>query len=439
VPVSHKRKKTRKSSRKPKQQTYSPPGGPGIPQQERAAGFAGFAEYRRQLDQHRASLAAAAAEPMIVELIGLAAARTDAELEDELCTRIGRALTDLDNAPIDDHVGPTTFAEAMIDAAVDAATTAMGGETGDLAQAWRLLTAVAGIVNHPLGERVAEAIADLRTRPGGDVLPESPAGPAPFGPVLWTRDAYGSRFGVTAAFRTAGGRERWYLWDVDACGHEAFTVHSRYHATQEEALADWRAGVGTPAADGAVFAPVDDPGLLEFLLPRELGTLAPGGENVEQFAEYHRSRRLAEAVLDALEEAEPHPTSTPADLDPATAANLFRAWLTEHRPERPEPDDFDDLVTELADSWRVGELNHMYHACSPHRVALVVEHIRDFYQDDFAADLIALLPDWTAWLADRNATPAHLTDRCRPYVHGEPHRAISGDDRRPRYLARITE
>jgi hypothetical protein len=437
--VSRKRKKTRKSSRKPKQQTYSPSDGPTAAQQDLAAGFAGFAEYRRHLDQHRAALAAAAAEPMIAELVGLAAARTDAELEDELCTRIGRALTDLDDAPIDDHVGPTTFAEAIVDAAAKAVATAMDGEPGDSTQEWRLLTAVAGIVNYPHSERVAKATADLRSRPGGDVLPGTPAGPATIGPVLWTRDAYGSRFGVAAPFSTTDGLDRWYLWDVDACGHEAFTVHSRYHPTPEEALADWQAGVGTPAADGTVFAPVDDPRLLEFVLPRELGMLAPGGENVEQFAEYHRSRRLAEAVLGAMEETQPRPPSTPAELDPTTAADLFRTWLTEHRPDRAEPDDFDDLVTELADSWQIGELNYLYHTCSPHRVALVVEHVRDFYQDDFAAGLIALLPDWTAWLADHNATPAYLADRCRPYARGEPHQAIRGDDRRPAYLARIAE
>lgn len=68
-----------------------------------------------------------------------------------------------------------------------------------------------------------------------------------------------------------------------------------------------------------------------------------------------------------------------------------------------------------------------------------VEHICGYYQDDFAADLIALLPDWTAWLADRNATPAHLADRCHPYAHGEPHKAVNADDGRSDYLARIAE
>jgi hypothetical protein len=113
--------------------------------------------------------------------------------------------------------------------------------------------------------------------------------------------------------------------------------------------------------------------------------------------------------------------------------------LREHRPDPTRPADLDELVTELADSWHISGPAGLYHTCSPHRIALTVEHIRDYYQDDFAADLLALLPDWTGWLADRNATPAHLADRCRAYAHGKPHKAINADDGRPDYLARITE
>jgi hypothetical protein len=376
---------------------------------------------------------------MIAELVGLAATRSDSDLEDELCVRIGRTLTELDDAPIDDHVGPNTFADAVIDAAVKAVGTALAWEVDGWTHAWRVLTAVTGILNFPLSERAVESIDDLRAQPGGDLLPETLTGPTITGPVLWTRDAYGSRFGVAAPFRTADGPDRWYLWDIDACGHDAFTVHSRYHATPAEALADWQAGVGAPAADGTVFAPVDDPGLVDDLMPREQGMMRPGGENVEQFAEYHRSKRLAEAVLGAIESAHPHRTSAPADLDRTTAATLFAAWLRERRPDQARPADLEELVTELADSWHVGDSGHLYHTCSPHRVALAVEHIRGYYQDDFTADLIALLPDWTAWLADRNATPAHLADRCRPYAHGESDKAVSADDGRPDYLARTTE
>ena len=438
VPVSRKRKKTRKSSRKSRLETHTWRGGPIDQQRELAAAMAGFGEYRRQMDERRASLAAAAAMPVIAELVGLAATRSDSDLEDELCVRIGRTLTELDDAPIDKHVGPNTFADAVTAAAAKAVVTALDGEVDGWTHAWRVLTAVTGILNYPLSGRAVKSIDDLRAQPGGDRLPQMPTGPTITGPVLWTRDAYGSRFGVAAPFRTADGPDRWYLWDIDGCA-DAFTVHSRYHATPAEALADWQSGVGAPAADETVFTPVDDPRLLDDLMPREQGMLRPGGENVEQLAEYHRSKRLAEAVLDAIEPAHPHRTSARADLGRTTAAPLFAAWLREHRPDRSGPADLEELVTELADSWHIGESGHFYHTCSPHRVALAVEHIRGYYQDDFAADLIALLPDWTAWLADRNATPARLADRCRPYAHGESHKAGSADDGRSDYLARTAE
>jgi hypothetical protein len=439
VPVSRKRKKARKSSRKPRTEAYASSGGPDDRQQELAAAMAGFGEYRRQLDERRASLATAAAEPMIGELVGLAATRSDSDLEDELCVRIGRTLAALDDAPIDDHVGPNTFAEAVVDAAVKAVDTALAGPADSWTHAWRVLAVVAGVLNYPLSERALESIDELRVRPGGSLLPPTPAGPAITGPVLWTRDAYGSRYAVAAPFRTGDGPQRWYLWDIDACGHDAFTVHSRYHTTPDEALADWHAGVGAPAADGTVFTSVDDPGVLADLMPREQGMMRPGGENVEQFAEYHRSKRLAEAVLDAVEPVRSDRSSAPARLDRTTAATLFAAWLAEHHPERPRPDNVDELATELADSWQINGPADLYHTCSPHRVALAVAHIRDYYQDDFAAELVALLPDWTAWLADRNATPAHLADRSRPHAHGEPHKSVGTDDGSVDYLARTTE
>jgi hypothetical protein len=416
-------------------------GGPGDRQQGWSTAVAGWAEYRRQADERRLSLARTAAEPMIADLAAIAMSLSDAELEDELCSRIGTSLAPLKGVdiPVDDYVSPNTFIQAVVEAAVNAVAAALAAETNDWTQAWRLLTAAASIVNYPYDGEALSSIDELRTRPGGQLLPKTPTGPAVTGPVLWTRDAYGSRFGIVAPLRTADGAQRWYLWDVDACGHHAFTVHSRYHATPEAALADWQAGVGTPAAAGTVLMPVDDTGLLEDLLPGELGVMRPGGENVEQLAEYHRSKRLAEAVLETIEQDRPHQTPVPARLDQTTAPTHFAVWLREHRPDRSRQADIDELVNQLADSWYIDGPAALFHTCSPHRVALVAEHMRSFYEEDFAADLITLLPDWAAWLADLNTTPAHLADRCHPYARGEIHAAVHTDDRGPIYVARIPE
>jgi hypothetical protein len=376
---------------------------------------------------------------MIMELVDLAAIRPESNIQDELCARIGRTLTELDDAPIDDHVDPNTFAEAVIDAAVKAVDTTLAGEAGAWTHPWQVLTAVTEILNHPLSDMAIESIEDLRARPGGHLLPETPPGPTMTGPALWTRDGYGSRFGVVAPFRIANGPDRWYLWDIDACGHGVFTVHSRYHTSAEEALVDWQVGVGASAAGGTVFAPIDDPQLLYDLMPREQGMMRPGGESAEQFAEYYRARRLAEFVIEANKSADPNRTSAPTHLDPKTAARLFTDWLREHGPDQSQPPGLDEFVTELADSWQFGCPTGLYHTCSPHRVALVVHHINDYYQDDFAANLVPLLPEWTAWLAARNGTPAHLADRCRAYAHGESHKGIMGNDGRLDCLARVTE
>ena len=438
VPVSRKRKKNRKKNRATGLRAYTLPGGPAGRPTDLAATLSGIAEQRRQLDERRASLATAAAGPMIAELVELAVSRSDLDLESELCSRIGRTLAQQEDAPIEDHVGPNTLAEAGIDAAAAAVRATIAPGANGWEPAWRVLTAVAGIVNHPLRDQATDAIDDLRSGPGGHRLPETPAGPVVTGPVRWTRDGYGSRFGVAAPLRTADGRDYWYLWDIDACGHDAFTVHSRCHTGPDEALTDWQAGVGLPAAEGTVFEPVDDVWLLAELMPYEQGMMRPGGENAEQFAEYHRSRRLAEAVLDATGPTAQPRTPTSSGLDHTTAGPVFTAWLQQHRPDGRRPADLDEVVTELADSWQIGDRAALYHTCSPHRVALTAEHIRDFYEDDFAADLIALLPDWTAWLAERNATPAHLAERCAPFARGEQHSGIR-DDKGPNYLIRITE
>jgi hypothetical protein len=354
-----------------------------------------------------------------------------------LCTRIGAVLHAQAQAPVDGLVGPNLLAEAVVTAAAAAVRAALADPAGQpeaWRAPWRVLTAVAGVLPFPYDEAAAEAIGQLRDDPGERLLPAMPPGPAVTRRVLWTRDAYGSRFGVTAAITTDGEAPRWYLWDIDACGHQAFTVHSGFYPTPDQALAAWQAGVGQVAAAGTVFAPVDDEWLLAELMPAEEGFLRAGGEGADQFAEYHRSKRLGQAVTQTLKRPA---TPRRAGLDAAAAAAEFTAWLRTHRAEPPQ--DLDELATELADSWCINHIDAVYATCSPHRVALSMLHIRNYYLDEFADRLIALLPDWTRWLADRNTTPPHLADRCLTYAHGEPHTDVGDDDSRPRYLARVTE
>ena len=320
--------------------------------------------------------------------------------------------------------------------AVRAALREPNSEPDPWRPAWRVLNVVAGIVPFPLSRMAADAVIDLRTAPGGRVLPRALDDPTVAGRVLWTRDAYGSRFGVTAAFVTSNGAQRWYLWDIDACGYLALTVHSAYYPTPEQALAAWQSGVGDVAAAGTAFTAVDDASLLAQLMPAEEGLLRAGSENCEQFAEYHRSKRLAEAAIEAVGDTSCQPQSY---LDASSAATQFGAWIRAHRADEPQPAELDELITELADSWQVSNVAALYSTCSPHRVALTVLHVRDYYKDDFAEQLIALLPDWTCWLTTRNRLAPQLAQRCRPYALGEPHADLGTDHSRPHYLARVIE
>jgi hypothetical protein len=127
-------------------------------------------------------------------------------------------------------------------------------------------------------------------------------------------------------------------------------------------------------------------------------------------------------------------------VDAATAATEFAAWLRTRNADQQEPTEhLDELAAELADSWCINGVGAVYATCSPHRVALCVLHLRNYYQAEFADALVALLPDWTRWLAARNATPPDLADRCLPYAHGEPHPQVGRDDNEVNYFARVIE
>jgi hypothetical protein len=119
-----------------------------------------------------------------------------------------------------------------VEAAVDAVAAAIRQAEAWRAP-WQVLTAVADVLPYPDRQTAADAIARLRNESGRRVLPAAPPGPVVAGPVLWTRDRYGSRFAVTAPIAAKDRPQRWYLWDIDACGHEAFTVHSGFYATAE--------------------------------------------------------------------------------------------------------------------------------------------------------------------------------------------------------------
>jgi hypothetical protein len=428
MPVSRKRK-SRKSRTVRKQPAAGRLAVPTLP--EVSSALAGVLVERERLDARRTEVAAELVTPIIAELAVLAAQRTDEELEEILCRRLGAAMWGTEKLPLGEEPSPETVGAAALTMAAGAVRSALDS-AADVSMSWRVLSVVVGLLPYPLSEEADELVRALVDGPGRPLRLRAPDPKKLTGPALWTRDAYGSRFAIVAPFPTSGGGTRWYLWDVDACGHQAFTVHSAFYPGPDEALTAWREGVGETATGEVAFTPVDNPRLAAEVLYREDGILRIGGENEPQLAEYLRSRSLAEAVIETLGP----PRSGRPELDAERAARKFIAWMRKHHTA---PADLDELATELASSWSLDAPADLYGTCSPHRVALTVVHVRDYYQDDSAEELVALLPAWISWLAERNGTPSELVERCLPYASGEPYPGLPDAEGHPDDLARVTE
>lgn len=146
-----------------------------------------------------------AATDLVADLVAVVANQPDMIVEDALCPQLGTLLGEAEQAQVDDRPGPRHLADAIVAAAAAAAAVeATTGEADAWRAPWRVLTAVADILPYPDSEAAVDAIARLQDTAGGRTLPAAPLGPVVTGPVLWTRDRYGSRFAVAAPITTVG-------------------------------------------------------------------------------------------------------------------------------------------------------------------------------------------------------------------------------------------
>ena len=434
MPVSRKRKKKSqsggRSSRQPMVSSRGKSAGAGV--------FGELFEHRQKLAEHRTALAGDAAGALIDALIASAPGRSDDELEDDLCVRFGAAMVSFEGGSVEDIVNPEDLVGALL-SALDERFHKPAEAGAEVAVLQRLLAVVAGVLPFPLSESAGDLVsAHLDARTAKRVA----RGRAVTGPVLWARDVYGTRWAVVAPFTSDAGPDRWYLWDVDTCGYEVLTVHSGFHASAESAVAAWRESVGQAAAGGAVLTAVEDSETLDALLPGEVEGIRIGGEDEEQYAEFLRSRRLGRTARKAVRRTRGRAFARLTAAD-AKAQFAQRLRQTDHRGGilgEEEDAGPDDLAMELAESWSPHDHPTLYPFCSPHKVAVAVLHLRDYYQEDFAAELVALLPEWIRFLAEHTAMPAELTERCLAYASGELQFPGVLDDRgRPNPMARIAE
>jgi hypothetical protein len=432
MPVSRKRKKKSQSGRRPSGR----PVAPTLSRDAEATALRELFEYRGRLAEHRAALAADKAGPMVDALIAAAPGRSDDDLEDDFCVSYGTAMIQFDGGAVEDMVNPEDLVRALL-AVIDERLHEAAEADADVAVTQRLLTVVAGVLPSPLIESARDMVTGhLDARAANRVT----RGRSVAGPVLWARDVYGGRWAVVAPFTGLDGPDRWYLWDVDACGYEVVTVHSGFHPSAEAAVAAWQAVVGHAAA-GASLTVVDDAETLHALLRGEVEGSRLGGENPEQYAEFLRGRRLGRIAREASRRARGR-TSVRLTADDARDRFAQRLRQLGYHDETvgEGPAAADELAAEMAESWSPADQPTLYPLCSPHKVAAAVLHLRDYYKDDFAAVIVAVLPEWVRFLAEHTGMTAELTERCLAYASGELQFPGILDDRgRPNPMARVTE
>nr|MDT0659151.1 hypothetical protein [Micromonospora sp. DSM 115978] len=432
MPVSRKRKKKSQSGRQasPRQRMprQQPTGQHSLDRMLDLAaeiappdGFLGeLIAHRQELAEHRATLAGSAAAAIVDDLVAAAPGWSDDDLEDGFCVRYGAAMVQFGGGAVEDMVNPEDLATALLSTVDERLHEAAEGGS-DPAPLTRVLTVVAGVLPYPLNMSARDlAAAHLDRRTAKQVA----KGRAVTGPVLWARDAYGTRWALVAPFTSAHGPDRWYLWDVDTCGYEVVTVHSGFHPSAEAAIAAWRAAVGAEAAGEATLTPADDGETLHALLTGEVDGMRIGGENEDQYAEFLRARRLGRTAREAARRVRGR---SPVRLEPDDARDGFAERLRQlGYHDRPtgdgadeDPPGADEIAAELAESWSPTDHPTLYPRCSPHKVAMAVLHLRDYYLDDYAAHLVAVLPEWIRFLAEHTGMAAELTKRCLAYASGE--------------------
>lgn len=273
--------------------------------------------------------------------------------------------------------------------------------------------------------KAANLLAARGLEPGADCPAD---GSRPAGEPLVARDAYGSRFLLTAPFSYDGNApDHWYAWDIDMCWVDG-VVGAGAFASADDALREWRDAVG-PTAAGAALSPCvaeTTAGLLESSLQTGVfADMLQGHEPRELIREYYRYRRRARELADSACAGVESPT---ADIDDAHAA--FLDWHAARHDDTAAalPEDVGTVLAQWGPPHGAPEERSFY-ACSPHRIEMAARLIRDAYHPDDANAALRLLPEWTDWCIEHSGLDDDLAGRSREAARSAASKLVDKDDR----------
>ena len=228
------------------------------------------------------------------------------------------------------------------------------------------------------------------------------------GDVHVMQDAYGTRFGVTAAMSYPGGIDpSVYLMDIDA-SYLIRLAGAGVFDDVDQAAATWREQVGV-SAEGLtpVLATPESLTCLVYCEHEEQQVI--GDEPRTLMDNWFRGPRRMRDVHDALQERGivlPEYSPRYQDIDVAPMADPFTRWYSERHGDQPSR----EVVEALAEEWLEGMLPGTEHSVSPSRSESFRGLISDWLDDPGTDAALALLPEWVRWNGEQAEIPAALIE-----------------------------
>jgi hypothetical protein len=365
------------------------------------------------------------------------------DLETQACQIVGDEFYERLNSEAT-GLHPPQWLRALAEETGAALRTSVTRGTGDWRQLWALLCGLA--LTAPPGDTESETAQLARERfpdikdPYVTALAEAdkaarllasrrlvsgignPAdGCRPAGDPLVARDAYGSRFLLTAPFGYDGqAADHWYAWDIDSCWILT-VVGAGAFGSARDALAEWQHAVG-PAA-GTALSPSPPETTAWLLAPcLETGPLSDilqGSEPRELIREYYRLRRRARSLTSPASTTAVSATvvgsaaASSSGDDPGPMREAFLDWYAAQHGDVPQ--DVADVVDTIVYEWgpQAHPEERSRYACSPHRIEMAAHLIREGHFPDHANAALRLLPEWTRWCIGQSGLDGDFAARSR--------------------------